>query len=88
MAILLLSLLCAWCFKRRQADLSRGEYRAVAAHYTANAFDDTFADDVSENGGGEYDADDLGWGDKRAIEMRKLPNDEVNGGLTLEEMNG
>lgn len=61
---------------------SRGEYRAVAEHYTANGFDDTFNDDVSF-----ADIDD-GYDDHKnqqhVLEMKDLDN----GGPSLEEMNG
>ena len=91
MSVLILSVLCAWRFKSRQADITRGEYRAVAAHYADNGFDNAFADDFSA---GSYDddvveEDDDGWSgtNKRSIEMKTLEQEE-NGGLTLEEMNG
>ena len=97
--LLLLSLLCAWWWRQsRQADLGRGEYRAVAAHYADNAFDDAFADDFSAGSydddddagpGDDHEDDDNGWSgtNKRCIEMKTLDKEE-NGGLTLEEMNG
>lgn len=84
-----LVLLCCWRFCCRRGQDRRGEYRAVAAHYTGNAFDDTFDDNYSQNGD-DYDDDfDDGWSStgKRSIEMATL-GDEENGGLTLEEMNG
>jgi len=66
-------------------DRSRGEYRAVAAHYAANGFDDTFDDDVSfsdiiddDDGGGGYEEK------HHVVEMKDLDS----GRPSLEEMNG
>ena len=91
--ILVLSTLCCCCFRRckRRKD-HRGEYRAVAAQYSGNTYDDAFHDNYSFGDGDDLDEfmdEDESWvnGDKRAIEMGSLSKEE-NGGLTLEEMNG
>lgn len=92
LALMLGILLCVWRFRahKRREDLARGEYRAVAAHITDNAFDNTFADDYSYNDdddGDEYDSeeDEFGWsgGKRRVIEMKKLGDDE-HSGLSME----
>lgn len=78
-----------WCCRRQD---ERGEYRALAARDVL--FEGTFDDDYSSYGGsmGSYDDDDVeedDWskGPKDGIEMSSI-RQEVNGGLTLEEMNG
>ena len=92
----LLLFACYLCYRRwrvrccRRSD-TRGEYRAVATQFGNSLFDGTFDDDYSSYGGdstGSYDLDD-DWskGPKDGIEMSTLRN-EVNGGLTLAEMNG
>lgn len=91
---------CAYCCSAIFAPGDqRGDYRTVAAQF-GNVHDDAFMDNVSDDDGGddgyrdgvveEYDDDDDdGWSNigKRSIEMKSLEH-EVNGGLTLEEMNG
>ena len=80
-------LLCIWrCHaQKRREDMTRGEYRAVAAHITDNAFDNTFADDYSYNDDDddEYDSeeDEFGWsgGKRHVIEMKKMGDDEHSG---------
>jgi hypothetical protein len=92
---ILLSLALLFCGYRRwcksSRDDSRGEYRAVAAHYTADAFDDTFDDE--DNLSDYYDDDEEdgergGWSTsvngKRVIEMKEIGKED----LSLEEMNG
>ena len=78
-------------FRRREDN--RGEYRAVAAQYMESAFDDGLtAEDYDVFSDEENDDDDAapGWkqnGKRRSIEMMGI-DEEMNGGLTLEEMNG
>ena len=91
-----LLLVCYLCYRRWRARCcrrndERGEYRAVATQFGNSLFDGTFDDDYSSYGGdsaGSYDLDD-DWskGPKEGIEMNSLRS-EVNGGLTLAEMNG
>jgi hypothetical protein len=80
------------CWRRRRGlrgymglgDQTRGEYRAVAAHYTANGFDDTFDDDVSFS---DFDDDDGGGFDEKhhqVVELKDLDNVRPS----LEEING
>lgn len=87
--IVALFLVCAFAFgtirwvrNNRRRSLSRGEYRAVAAHYIEHDFDDSLRED-------EFEEEDEGWSSsgKRTIEMASF-GDEENGGLTLEEVNG
>ena len=80
----------------------RGEYRAVAAQYEEMLFDNfndeysAGADDRSvvsnysddDCGGGLSEEDDWSSGPRRGIELTSMHRPEVNGGLTLEEMNG
>jgi hypothetical protein len=63
--------------RNRRRSMSRGEYRAVAAHYIDTDFDDSL-DDISHE---FLDEDD--WTGKRTIEMASFGDE-----LTLEEVNG
>ena len=57
----------------------------VTAQYVDSAFDDSLSDDE----GSDDENVDGGWSKagKRSIEMHAIDR-EMNGGLTLEEMNG
>jgi hypothetical protein len=87
LAVVTLALLCYWrlriCCSRRRVD--HGEYRMVTAQYVDSAFDDSLSDDE----GSDDENFDGGWSKagKRSIEMHAIDR-EMNGGLTLEEMNG
>jgi hypothetical protein len=87
LAAVALALLCYWrlkiCCSRRRVD--HGEYRMVTAQYVDSAFDDSLSDDE----GSDDENFDGGWSKsgKRTIEMHSIDR-EMNGGLTLEEMNG
>jgi hypothetical protein len=71
--------------RNRRRSMSRGEYRAVAAHYIDNDFDDSFRDDDFSQDFLD-DEEDEGWSTgKRTIEMASFGDE---GGLTLEEVNG
>lgn len=66
---------------------TRGEYRAVAAQYGDMTFDDAFADTYSDDEQDDLEDDSWGKAGRSALEMSTLGK-EVNGGLSLEEMNG
>jgi hypothetical protein len=77
---------------------SRGEYRAVAAQFARSGFDNTFSDELSDDGeGGLVDSDDDDFtledptwnkSGRRVLEMGTFRSNERNGGLSLKEMNG
>lgn len=79
---------------------TRGEYRAVAAQYEEMLFDN-FNDDYSagaddqsvtsyfsDENNDHADQDDWSSGPRKGIELTSIRQQEVNGGLTLAEMNG
>jgi hypothetical protein len=90
LAAVTLALLCYWrlriCCSRRRVD--HGEYRMVTAQYVDSAFDDSLSD-AGDDEGSDDENFDGGWSKagKRSIEMHAIDR-EMNGGLTLEEING
>ena len=97
-------LLVLLCLRRCRAaanrdNATRGEYRAVAAQYEEMLFDN-FNDDYSAGADDQSvtsyfsdendkaDPDDWSSGPQKGIELTSIRRHEVNGGLTLAEMNG
>jgi len=71
-------------------DDQRGGYRMVAAQYTESAFDDGLTEEDYDVFSDEEEETSNDWktnGKRRSIEMMGI-EEELNGGLTLEEMNG
>lgn len=89
--IIFIGLLFCYCYRclRGSSDgVDRGRYRAVAAHYTANEFDDTFDDDLSYEELELANTYENGSQKRAVLDMKDLDLDEDNGGLTIREMNG
>eukprot|EP00540_Astrosyne_radiata_P001462 CAMPEP_0116855694 /NCGR_PEP_ID=MMETSP0418-20121206/19439_1 /TAXON_ID=1158023 /ORGANISM="Astrosyne radiata, Strain 13vi08-1A" /LENGTH=313 /DNA_ID=CAMNT_0004488893 /DNA_START=106 /DNA_END=1047 /DNA_ORIENTATION=+ len=82
---------CKRCCRRQD---ERGEYRSLAGYGDVlPSFDDDYSGSYNGSAAGSYDLeeeeleeDDWSKGAQRGIEMSQIQ--EVNGGLTLEEMNG
>ena len=81
LAVMAVLLICYCRFCRRRAVDDSGEYRAIAASMT----DDAFHDDYSFGENDEYMSDDEEYGNGGVIQLSSLDKDH---GLALDELNG